>query len=115
MEKVFWLMWLSDFVGSIGVVGWISSFGFVFGLVFLAIFSVACDEDGAEFFRKGWCYMRWLLIPIVCAMLVPNSSTIKLLAVAEATKMAADTALGSKALLAMDAVLDKIISTSKAK
>ncbi len=113
MEKVFWLMWMSDVVGSIGVIGAVALV--VFGLTFVAIGFIAGLEDGAEMAPRTWRYTRWLLIPIAIASVTPNSKTIQLLAVTAAADAAANTLIGAKGLEALNAILDRVIAEAKKK
>lgn len=114
MEKVFWLMWLADVVGSISVIGFVALIAL--GLGFGGIFIVAGLDDGGKPFGRAWKVGRWLLIPMVLGALTPNTNTIRVLAVASAADAAANTQLGAKGLEALNAVLDRVIAeTSKKK
>ncbi len=112
MEKVFWLMWLSDVAGSISMIGTISLIALISCAAFLLIIAgLDADEWAAHArsFRVGW----WLIIPIAIACVVPSKQTIQVLAVASATEAAASTQLGAKGLEALNAVLDKVVKEAK--
>lgn len=113
MEKVFWLMWLADVVGSITVIGFVALIALGFG--FAGIFIVAGLDDGGKPFGRAWKVGRWLLIPMLLGAVAPNTKTIQVLAVASAADAAVNTQLGAKSLEALNAVLDRVIETSKKK
>jgi hypothetical protein len=113
MEKIFWLMWLADIVGSIGVVGAICAIGFVLAFGFISFIS-SIDND-KEMFKRGWARMKWLLIPVIVATLLPSSKTIHVLVAASAVEVAASTTIGTKSLKAIETVLDGIIANSSKK
>lgn len=111
MEKVFWLMWLADIVGSVSAIGVAALIFAGVGFVILAI--IAAAERETELLARGFKVMRWLLLPIAVAMLTPSTKTIHILAVASAADAAATTELGAKSLQALNAVLDKVIEAAK--
>lgn len=110
MEKVFWLMWLADVVGNIGLVA-VFALIVVGGTIGLAALLSAAEEwdDVKRLFRV----LRWLAIPVIIGMLLPSSSTLKLMALSSAGEVATETQLGKKGVEALNAVLDKVISESK--
>lgn len=111
MEKVFWLMWLSDIAGSIGIVG--VACLIVLGLCIVAMtFLVAADDDPGAY-RRGMRVAWWVAVPLAVACVTPNPRTIQILAVTSAAEAAASTKLGAKSLEAIDALLDKVIKESK--
>lgn len=113
MEKVFWLMWLADLCGNIGVVGWMSVFAIciIMGGGALA----AADLEDSGVLRRCAGYAKWFLIPLMVAIFAPAPRTVHVLAVSSAAEAAANTKLGGKTLEAMEAVLDKVIAASKTK
>ena len=111
MTKIFLLMWLSDIASAITVLGAIATVTLVIGLLIATVWSVMDHETDM---LKAWFKALAYLGPIVLVCgLVPAQSTIRLLAVAEATEVAANTQLGAKSLDALNAVLDKVIKESK--
>lgn len=111
METVFWLMWLADIAGNIGVVGWI--FAILFALFWLMVGVMLANDVEAEDSKKMFAHTRWLLLPLVVAMFFPSQGTIRLLAATKAAGVAADTQLGKKGLDAANAVLDRIIGEAQ--
>lgn len=111
MEKVFWLMWLADIAGSIGVIGVTSLIAL--GLTVLCLVLVSAAQEDGDIFLRGVKAARWLLIPVAIASLMPSSKTIHILAVASAADAAASTQLGAKSIEALNAVLDKVIDKAK--
>lgn len=111
MEKVFWLMWLADIVGSIGIVAFICLIA-AFILVIMSWMGEVTEKENLAITFK---YMRWLAFPVILSVMLPSSKTIQVLAIASATDAAASTALGQKGLEALNAVLDGIINEKKPK
>jgi heme/copper-type cytochrome/quinol oxidase subunit 3 len=111
MTQVFWLMWLSDVVGGLGIGCWlavaIGAFAIMFGLLFCAM------ENKSV--AKPLSYLKWLAIPFAVAVILPNASTVKLMAVASAADAASKTEIGAKGLEAINALLDRVITEAKAK
>lgn len=110
MEKVFWLMWFADVVGNIGLIACVALLGAVITIGFAAMCE-AFEDDGAA--KRFYGVLRWLAIPVIAGMLLPSSTTIKLMALSSAGEVATETQLGKKGVEALNAVLDKVISESK--
>lgn len=112
MEKVFWLMWMADVVDGVGFIGLICGFALACSMGFCFV-SVGFEDR--EIYGRVWRSARWLLIPVVVAVLTPSAKTIRVLAVASAADAAVNTALGAKGVEALNAVLDKVIDSTKKK
>jgi uncharacterized integral membrane protein len=88
---------------------WTIVFVGVFILVLVALITAAERKD-----VKGvLSYGKWLAIPFAIAVILPNASTVKLMAVASAADAASKTQLGARGLEAVDALLDKVIKEAK--
>lgn len=110
MTKVLFLMWLADIAGSISTIGSICAVGLALGVIAAAFHtstSYDCTDKVGDFVRITKA-MRWLLLPVVIASIAPSASTIRLAAAAAAVDVAASSALGTKAVETLDAVLSKI-------
>jgi hypothetical protein len=113
MTQVFWLMWLSDVVGNVGFVGGAAVLVCGFALLFALIAALVTeDREPINLYFK---YAKWALIPIAIACIVPDKSTIRVMAVASAADAASKTQLGAKGLEAIDALLDRVITEAKKK
>ncbi|MBA3773861.1 MAG: hypothetical protein H0X13_15625 [Ramlibacter sp.] len=111
MKTIFLLMWLADIAGSIGVIGAVSAIVFISGAVLAGLL----EASEVSVWSRYWKFARWLLLPVVIATALPDTKTIRILAVAHAAEMAANTTLGAKAIEALDAVLARVIVDAKAK
>jgi hypothetical protein len=111
MTQVFWLMWLSDVVGGLGFACWLVSGVGLTAVMFAMLFSGMDDRPVSG--PLG--YLRWLAIPFAVAVILPKPSTVKLMAVTAAADAASKTQLGAKAMEAIDALLDRVITEAKAK
>jgi hypothetical protein len=111
MTQVFWLMWLSDVVGSLGIACWLV-FGVGLMAVMLALLVFGMENRPAS---GPLGYLKWLAIPFAVAVILPKPSTVKLMAVTAAADAASKTQLGAKAMEAIDALLDRVITEAKAK
>lgn len=60
-------------------------------------------------------YLKFALVPIIFAVILPSKTTIQLIAIGKASEVALNTKLGSKGLEAIDAIFDSIIKEKKAK
>ena len=108
MAKVFWLMWLSDVVGSIGFIGAIAAILLGLSLVFAGVIS-ACDEKGDALLV--WAKAsKWLWPVVFVAAIIPGQKTVQLLAITSASEAAASTQLGKKGIEALNTILDGVIS-----
>lgn len=118
MNEVFALMWLGDVVGSISFIGGAALAGIIIGAVF---FSIACGVYAAteeEDVMPKWLagiksLITWLCVPVILATVMPGKQTIHLMAAAKAGEQLMATKTGGKAIEALNAVLDKIVSTAK--
>lgn len=117
MEQIFLLLWLADLVGNIAIVGWGAVFGLALGLIFAVLLLTMTDEtrEIPNRLARMRPYFMAIAVVLAVAVLVPNRSTIQVLAMTRAGEVAATTQLGTKAMLALDAVLDKVISQAKEK
>ena len=118
MGNVFFLLWMADVVSGISIVG-------VACALLISIWGGACwiasafmdysgDNDEAKMLRASSakaCF--WLMLPVMIAVFTPSSSTLKLAAAGKAAEVLAQTPTATKAVDAINAVLDKI--TEKAK
>jgi len=112
MEQVFWLMYLADLSGSVAAVGIGAVMAAIVSMVFMTIMAVYDDVETGGYAR-AFRVLRWLLIPITIAVLLPSKQTIQLLAVVSASDAVASTQLGQKGVEAINAVLDRVIKESK--
>ena len=120
MGNVFFLMWMADIVSGISVVGIACGLVILVGggtcFIVSGIMSADGDEDEAKALRqssvKACC---WLMLPVSIAVFSPSSSTLKLAAAGKAAEVLAQTPTGTKAVDAINAVLDKITEKAKEK
>lgn len=116
MEQVFWLMWLSDVVGSLGVFGVACLIALAFGMLAIVVVVGVCDEESPlPGMGRAMKIGRWMLVPVAVAIFAPSQKTIQILAVSSAADAAASTKLGQKGLQALDAVLDRVIDGASKK
>jgi hypothetical protein len=111
MDKVFYLMWLSDVAKFIWLVGIASAISAAIGIAFLAL--IASAEEGMGLVVRGARVLKWLMVPIVIACVTPSSTSIQILAVASAVEAAASTKMGTKSIEAVGALLEKVIKEAK--
>lgn len=110
MEKVFWLMYLADVVSNISAMVAIAFVLACVAALFMVLDRGYKDEHKWLSFSK---HLRWLAIPVVLAVILPSSTTLRLLAVGAAGEAATSTQLGQKGLEALNAVLDQVITKAK--
>lgn len=113
MNEIFLLLWLADFVGSIGVVGTILAIGLCAGLIICLLVFVFGDDNEIGPTKKFIHYAKWWLLPVAIAVIMPSPTTVKALVVIRAGEYAIASPLGEKSIKALDAVLDRVISESK--
>lgn len=112
MDNLFWLLWLSDVLGTIGclclIVLFVSGFVYTISTVFLFV-----DEESEAAMK---CLKRGAVVFFVTAVvcvLTPTKTTIHALIAVNAGKAAVNTQLGEKAMKALDTVLDRVIAGEK--
>lgn len=119
MTEVFALMWLADVAGYVrpmfSVLGLLALLGTVVGVVLY----LCCKSDGDEVGTKALYSMRALTIIgpalLVVSAAMPAKLTLQVLAAAKAGQVALSTPTGTKAMQAINAVLDSIIDSAKDK
>ena len=110
MTKVLLLMWLADVVGNLDVV---LTLFLIAALLTLVIFGLTClfTEDSKPYERHQNTIKLIACVALgfaLVASLLPSKTTVRLAAAAVAGDTALSTATGTKAMEAIDAVLDRI-------
>lgn len=118
MTGVYLLLWLADIASNISMVGLICTFGLVAMAVICGIAAVAGEFSRGEItaaWRQARAWVWMLAIPVLIACFTPSAKTIQVMVAAQAAQLAMATPLGDKALQAIDAVLDDLIASKKAR
>lgn len=120
MGNVFFLMWMADIVSGISFVGIACGLLILVGggtcFLVSGIMNADGDEDQAKQLRKSSAKACcWLMLPVLLAVFSPSSSTLKLAAAGKAAEVLSQTPTGTKAVDAINAVLDKITATVREK
>ena len=112
MNEIFLWFWLADFVESLSILAFVCSLAAI--MIFL--FSFIEYEYEPEKLNRGKKIAALLAIPVMLSIFLPNSSTLKLLAIGKAGKLAAtETELGKKSVQALEAILNDIIEKRSKK
>jgi hypothetical protein len=112
MDNLFYILWLADFVGNVGIVGISICLAIVIGGA-IAMFAILIDDDCCLKISRFKTPTIILVSVLTVCVLMPSRTTIQLLAVSEASKQAAQSQIGAKVIEAIDAVLNRVIKDKK--
>ena len=112
MTEIVFLMWLADVAGSIGVVGIVLSMCMGAGLVVTGA-NGSLEKDQSPTIEYLVRLKWWIVASLAVAVFIPSQATIRILAVARASDLAAQTAIGQKTVEAVGVLLDEVIKRKK--